>query len=262
MNGLDIIIGIIFVIVGICFASFSNVLIYRLPNHMSLIKPNSHCPNCDHELSWYENIPIFSYIFLKGKCKNCHKPISPRYLIVEILGGIFALLAYLRFGLSVDGVVAAISLILLMAIGLIDFEHMEIPLSLSITLFALAVIKLVGNIIVNPVYDYIPYLIGFGAFLVFFLLMYFIPVIFLKKEGFGLGDVILFSIAGLYLNWAGGFLVILFGSIICSVIMIILIKLKKISQEQPMGFGPYISLVFMIMIFFEKDFLSFITSLL
>ena len=127
MNGLDIIIGVIFVIVGICFASFSNVLIYRLPNHMSLIKPNSHCPNCDHELSWYENIPIFSYIFLKGKCKNCHKPISPRYLIVEILGGVFSLLAYLRFGLSVDGVVAAISLILLMAIGLIDFEHMEIP---------------------------------------------------------------------------------------------------------------------------------------
>lgn len=262
MNGLDIIIGVIFVVVGICFASFSNVLIYRLPNHMSLIKPNSHCPNCNHELSWYENIPIFSYIFLKGKCKNCHKPISPRYLIVEILGGIFALLAYLRFGFSVDGVVAAISLILLMAIGLIDFEHMEIPLSLSITLFALAVIKLVGNIIVNPVYDYIPYLIGFGAFLAFFLLMYFIPVIFLKKEGFGLGDVILFSIAGLYLNWAGGFLVILFGSIICSIIMIILIKLKKISQEQPMGFGPYISLVFMIMIFFEKDFLAFITSLL
>lgn len=182
MNGLDIIIGVIFVIVGICFASFSNVLIYRLPNHMSLIKPNSHCPNCDHELSWYENIPIFSYIFLKGKCKNCHKPISPRYLIVEILGGVFSLLAYLRFGLSVDGVVAAISLILLMAIGLIDFEHMEIPLSLSITLFSLAVIKLVGNIIVNPVYDYIPYLIGFGAFLAFFLLMYFIPVIFLKKE--------------------------------------------------------------------------------
>lgn len=262
MNGLDIIIGVIFVIVGICFASFSNVLIYRLPNHMSLIKPNSHCPNCDHELSWYENIPIFSYIFLKGKCKNCHKPISPRYLIVEILGGVFSLLAYLRFGLSVDGVVAAISLILLMAIGLIDFEHMEIPLSLSITLFSLAVIKLVGNIIVNPVYDYIPYLIGFGTFLAFFLLMYFIPVIFLKKEGFGIGDVILFSIAGLYLNWAGGFLVILFGSIICSIIMIILIKLKKISQEQPMGFGPYISLVFMIMIFFEKDFLSFITSLL
>lgn len=262
MNGLDIIIAVIFVIVGICFASFSNVLIYRLPNHMSLIKPNSHCPNCDHELSWYENIPIFSYIFLKGKCKNCHKPISPRYLIVEILGGVFSLLAYLRFGLSVDGVVAAISLILLMAIGLIDFEHMEIPLSLGITLFSLAVIKLVGNIIVNPVYDYIPYLIGFGAFLAFFLLMYFIPVIFLKKEGFGLGDVILFSIAGLYLNWAGGFLVILFGSIICSIIMIILIKLKKISQEQPMGFGPYISLVFMIMIFFEKDFLSFITSLL
>ena len=262
MNGLDIIIGVIFVIVGICFASFSNVLIYRLPNHMSLIKPNSHCPNCDHELSWYENIPIFGYIFLKGKCKNCHKPISPRYLIVEILGGVFSLLAYLRFGLSVDGVVAAISLILLMAIGLIDFEHMEIPLSLSITLFFLAVIKLVGNIIVNPVYDYIPYLIGFGAFLAFFLLMYFIPVFFLKKEGFGLGDVILFSIAGLYLNWAGGFLVILFGSIICTIIMIILIKLKKISQEQPMGFGPYISLVFMIMIFFEKDFLSFITSLL
>lgn len=79
-------------IIGLCFGSFFNVLIYRLPRKESIVFPPSHCPNCNYKIKWYENIPVLSYIFLRGKCSNCSKPISIRYPIIELIFGVVGIL--------------------------------------------------------------------------------------------------------------------------------------------------------------------------
>lgn len=259
---IQIFIGVLFFAIGIVFASFSNVLIYRLPLEQSIAYPASHCPQCGAELKWYENIPLFSYIFLKGKCGHCHQKISPRYFIVELLGGLLSLACYLKLGFGVDSVIGAISVIILVAIAFIDAEHKIIPLSLNITLGVLATLKLVLNIIFTPNYPWVHYLIGFGVFAVLFLAVYFLAILFYKQEGLGLGDVILMSICGLYLNWSGAFIVFLASSVICAIVMIILIAIKKLKRNEEWGFGPYIAIAFVIMIYFSNDLLSYILSFL
>lgn len=257
---MKVFIGVIFFLVGTALASFSNVLIYRLPRHESLINPPSHCPNCDSKLAWYENIPILSWIFLRGKCHNCKAPISPRYLIVELCGGLSSVLAYVVLGFTVDGVIGALAIIILICIAFVDAKNLEIPLSLNISFGVLTVLKLVLNIVFDHSYPWSHYLIGFGACLVFFLGFYFLSILLTKKEGLGLGDVILFCWAGLYLSWSGVFLVLLASSVICSVVLLTLIGTKKIKREQPIGFGPFIAGSFIICIFIENIFLETVLS--
>lgn len=258
---MDIIVGIVFTVVGIVLASFSNVLIYRLPRQESIVSPGSHCPACGHPLSWYENIPIFSYLFLGGRCRNCRGRISPRYLAVEVAGGVLALLAYLRFGLSVDGVIGALTLIVLLAVALIDAEHMEIPLALNITLGLLAVAKLVLNVILDRSYGWSHYLIGGAGAAGLFLLVYWLGRLIYKREAMGLGDVILMSVAGLYLGWPGAFVVVLISSVVCSVTLLLLLAFKKIHKDQEMPFGPYLAGGFAVILFVAPNLLTLILDL-
>jgi len=87
-------------ITGLCFGSFFNVLIVRLPNDESILRPGSKCPKCGHALSWYENIPVLSWLALRGKCRACKAPISPRYVVVELLTGLLFLAFWFRFGFT------------------------------------------------------------------------------------------------------------------------------------------------------------------
>ncbi len=93
--------SIVSFILGACLGSFYNVCIYRYISGQSIVAPGSHCPKCSHVLSWWENIPIFSYLILKGRCKNCGEKISIRYLIVELISALWSLALYIKFGFSV-----------------------------------------------------------------------------------------------------------------------------------------------------------------
>ena len=119
-------------LLGACFGSFSNVLIHRLPRNLSVVRPGSACPGCSRPIAWHENIPVVSWLLLRGRCRGCRTRISPRYPLVELAGAACALIGVWRFGFSVTGLSASVLLLLLLDIALIDWEHMVIPHTLTI----------------------------------------------------------------------------------------------------------------------------------
>ena len=126
--------GLIIFILGLIFGSFYNVVGLRLPNHESIVKPGSHCPKCNHKLAWYENIPVFSYLFLDGKCKACGKSISIMYPLIEILTGVLFLIDYLVFGFGENFLIGLVLSSLVVIIFVTDSKYMIIldsPLIIS-----------------------------------------------------------------------------------------------------------------------------------
>lgn len=116
---------------GAIFASFLNVVIYRLPNNMSIAWPGSHCPKCNHPIAWYDNVPIFSWLILRGRCRHCHDPISIRYPLVELTGAILAWTLFMHFGLSPYFISSVVLAFALLAISFIDLDNYYIPDSIT-----------------------------------------------------------------------------------------------------------------------------------
>ena len=170
--GLQVIIGLAFSLMGLFLGSFSNVLIYRLSEHKSLFKPSrSFCPTCGNEIKWYDNIPILSYIILKGKCRKCKEKISIRYPLIEtaglIIGVSFFLLNYWHPGkinpltnqpfgfvfiFDWRTVIYFLMSIILLNIALIDYKTYEIPFELSVPFMILCIAKYVGEAVENQDY--------------------------------------------------------------------------------------------------------------
>ena len=127
-------------IYGLLIGSFLNVCIYRIPRDESIVFPSSHCTTCSTKLKWYDNIPLFSYITLKGKCGYCGEKISIQYPLIELLNAILYLLLFYKFNLSVDFVFYALISSVLLAITIIDIKEMIIPDSLVITILILSIL--------------------------------------------------------------------------------------------------------------------------
>ena len=119
---------VIFGLVGLAVGSFLNVVIYRLPNKMSMVSPGSHCTTCDYSLKWYDNIPVVSYLILGGKCRKCKQPISPRYMIVELINALLWVLSVYLFWEKnpVYACISAVVMSTLICVFYIDLEHMLI----------------------------------------------------------------------------------------------------------------------------------------
>jgi len=120
------------VVVGLCLGSFANVLIWRLPRGESVVRGRSHCPRCARRIAWYDNVPVLSWLALRGRCRHCRAPIPPRYLLVEVAGGILAAACWLWLGPSAAALAAFVLLYLLGVIALVDWRHMIIPHTLTV----------------------------------------------------------------------------------------------------------------------------------
>lgn len=120
-------------VLGALFGSFSNVLIHRLPRNRSVVVGRSACPSCGRTIAWYDNVPVLSWLVLRGNCRHCDAAISPRYPLVELAGAACAVGSLLRFGFTLEGLGGAVFLLLLLDIAIIDWEHMIIPHTLSVT---------------------------------------------------------------------------------------------------------------------------------
>ncbi|MDD6381213.1 MAG: prepilin peptidase [Lachnospiraceae bacterium] len=138
---------VVVVLFGLCVGSFLNVLIYRIPKHEDFVKSRSHCMSCGHELAWYDMFPVFSYIFLRGKCRYCGAKLSIQYPLIEAANGALWGLCFYRYGFSMMGIVTAGLLSALVVIAVIDERTMEIPFGLNVFIFVLAVIKVASEII-------------------------------------------------------------------------------------------------------------------
>ena len=233
--------GVMIFIVGLIFGSFYNVVGYRLPNNMSIVFPASHCTNCKHKLKFYELIPVISYIFLGGKCKVCKERISIFYPFFELLTGILFLLSYLKFGLTLEFLIAITFISVLIIISISDVKYFIIPDEVLIVGTLLIIVELIANVVVNNISVFnglvMPILNGLGAFAILYLFKALGDLIF-KTESLGGGDIKLLFFIGLVLGFDMSIVTIFIASFIALPLSIVsLIK----NNNNILPFGPYLS---------------------
>ncbi len=234
-------------ILGLCIGSFLNVVIYRLPNNMSLATPSSHCTNCGYSLKWFDNIPVFSYLFLGGKCRKCKAKISPRYMIVEIVSCVFYLLSVLVFWETsiVYSIISALTSSVLICVFFIDLEHMYIPDRFQIIILAFGLVAMFFDTYTVLTDHIIGCVVGGGVFL----LLYYGAIWLIKKEGLGFGDVKLAFVVGLLLGWQK-FLLAIFIASLSACLLLIPKRLFSKNSEKEYPFAPFITFgVFVAMLF-------------
>lgn len=235
----EIIFYIIVFLYGIVIGSFVNVLIYRLPLHENITTEHSHCMSCGHRLKWHDLVPLFSWLFLKGRCRYCKAKISVQYPLIEAINGFGYVLIFMINGINLSSMLYVLCFSMLVAITVIDWRTFEIPVGLNITILVLGVI--------HTAIDYTNwslYLIGMVCVSGFLLLLFLIT----RGRGIGGGDIKLMAAAGLLFGWKKIILALVLGCIIGSVVHLILMKVKNKGRQ--LAFGPYLSVgIFIAMLF-------------
>jgi leader peptidase (prepilin peptidase)/N-methyltransferase len=243
---------ILIFILGLIVGSFSNVCICRIPRNESIIFPASHCPKCRSNISPKDNIPLLSYILLKGRCRNCKSKISIQYPIVELLTGLIYLIIYLTYGLSIQSLIYIILSSALVIIAFIDLNEQIVP----------DVISLPGIVIGFIISFFVPYisfinsslgvLVGGGIILGIGMAG---SVIF-KKEAMGGGDVKLAAMIGAFLGWKYITISLFLGFFLGALAGIFLIMAKIKSREDTVPFGPFIVLGSLITLLWGEKIIS------
>ena len=246
---------IVFFVLGAIMGSFYHVVATRLSNDESIIKPGSHCPKCNHFLSWYENIPIISYIILKGKCKNCHSKIPISYWIVEVVTGLLFSVCYHAFGFSIDLLVALVFVSSLIIVIVSDIEYMiildEVLMASSLIIILIYIFGVSFEEAAYHIYS------GVGAFLA----MYAIKILgdkAFKKESLGGGDIKLMFLFGLVIGFPMSICTIFLAPFIAFPVALLILFSDK---ENVIPFGPFLSMAAIILLiskFTLTDILNFL----
>ncbi len=225
-------------VLGLCIGSFLNVCIYRLPESKSIVHPRSMCPNCGTLIRFYDNIPILSYVWLRGKCRHCHTRISFRYPVIELLSGLFAAGVFLKYGISLEAAVYYVFMATLLVITFIDIDHQIIPD--VITLPGIPIFF--GASFALPQVTYIESILGIliGGGSLF--LVAWVYHLLTKKEGMGGGDIKLLGMMGAVIGWKGVLFTIFLASAVGTVSgMLIMLKTRK-SMKLAVPFGPFLAI--------------------
>ena len=227
--------GVIYLFVfifGICIGSFLNVLIYRIPLHINIAKGRSFCPKCGNTLLARDLVPLFSFLVLRGRCRFCGDPISPRYPLVESLGGAASIVSVIVWGMTWHALIAFAACCVLVTVAFIDIDTMEIPDSMHVALIVLGICA----VFAVPMPALVSRLIGIVAVSV--------PMILLDliiKDSFGGGDIKLCAACGFLLGWraliVGTFIAIIGGGIYG----IYLLASKKKDRKGHFAFGPFLA---------------------
>ena len=285
-----IFVGAVFVF-GLIWGSFLNVVIYRLPvmlrldwlhsaraflkeiyselpeaitknpaelpeEPFNLSKPDSRCPKCDHQIRWYENIPLISYLVLKGKCSNCKTPISIRYPLVELATGILSAVAAYMLGFTFETLAVLGFTWCLVALTMIDFDHQLLPDNITLPL-------LWAGLLINcfsvfaPITDAV---IGAAAGYLVLWSIYWIFKLLTGKEGMGYGDFKLLAALGAWMGWQQLPVIIILSSAVGAVIGIGLIIFKGRDKNIPMPFGPYLAIAGWIALFWGNSLIEVYNS--
>jgi leader peptidase (prepilin peptidase)/N-methyltransferase len=226
---------------GACLGSFANVCIYRLPKTKQIISGRSFCPKCKKKISWYDNLPIISFLFLSGKCRKCKKVIPLRYLIVELITGISFLLIYLNFeNLYTITFLSILSLILIM-IFFIDLENFIIPDSLNFIIMGLALLKnFLPNFNTSLIHEINQSIIGgMVGYLSIWLIIYLYKT-FKKIDGMGFGDAKLMAGIGLLFGWQSIPFILFVASILGLIFVVPSLIKKQKTMKTEIPFGPFI----------------------
>ena len=237
---------------GACIASFLNVVIWRVPRGESIVSPPSHCPKCNAAIKWYQNIPILSWLALRGKCANCKAPISPRYILIEALGGLLFLAAFREYGLTIDTPVMWIWISLMIVGSMIDFDHKLLPdfvtvggmvlgvgfVMVKVALAALCMggfdLALASPVLVSMV----GLVFGFGLLW----LIRFLGSKAFKREAMGMGDVFLMGAVGALFGPVAVLVTLILSSVFGSIVGLSMVALSKtkFGKFVEIPYGPYI----------------------
>ena len=222
---------------GLLIGSFLNVCISRLPQDLSVVSPRSHCPQCEHTIAWYDNIPVLSYLLLGGKCANCGAGISVRYPLVEAATGLLTLVLGFYFQVSPALLGAMLLTWALVTLTLIDLDHQLLPDDITLPLLWLGLLFNLGGTYV-PLQDAV-----LGAMLGYLALwsVYWVFKLLTGKEGMGYGDFKLLAALGAWLGWASLPLIILLSSLVGAACGIALMLIKRRGKDIPIPFGPYLA---------------------
>ena len=277
---------VVFALLGLCVGSFLNVVIHRIPLMMvaswrqecsqfmsqqadmplehtsaltqvvsgdapiTLSTPASRCPHCAHKIRWYENIPLISWLVLRGRCSDCQAPISMRYPIVELVTALLSALVIYQFGVTAAGVSALVLVWTLIALTGIDFDTQLLPDRLTFPLAGLGLAVNSQSWFVSPTESIWGLLLGFLSLWVVVKIFYLIT----KKHGMGQGDFKLLAVMGAWLGPMMLPLIILLSSLLGSIVGIIL--MRKQGESKPFAFGPYIAIAGIIALLYGSDIIN------
>ena len=248
----DSILSIITVVFSLLIGSFLNVVIVRLPRQMhwqwekdeqgaapppGIAWPPSHCPSCEHALSWWENLPLLSYLLLRGRCRACRAGISLRYPLVEALTALLSLIVVLKLGPQWSTVAALVLTWALIALAFIDLEHFLLPDRITLPLLAVGLLVNTIGGFTDPLSALIGAVSGYGILWA----VYHAYRALTGREGFGYGDFKLLGALGAWLGWQLLPLVILLSAGVGAAIGITLILLRRHQRSEPLPFGPFLA---------------------
>ncbi|RJG09408.1 prepilin peptidase [Massilia cavernae] len=267
-------------LLGLLIGSFLNVVIYRVPTMMqresdnyvasesgkelphtdrfNLMLPRSACPHCGHQITAMENIPVISWLVLRGKCRACKAPISPRYPLVEVFTGLVSAAMVWHFGSGAMGLATLVFAWMLIAMTFIDFDTQLLPDDLTYPLLWL-------GLLVNLDAMFVPLreaVIGAAAGYLVLWAIYWLFKLVTGKEGMGYGDFKLLAALGAWLGWGMLPTIILLSSVVGAVVGISLIVFTKHGREKPIPFGPYLAAAGLIALLFGNQVTAFTQSLL
>lgn len=246
--------SIFFTCLGAAIGSFLNVLIFRIPEGQSIVLPSSHCPKCGHAIRVCDNIPIVSYLVLRGKCRDCHEKISVQYAIVEAITALMSLLLFFKFGLSFKYLSSFIFICALIIITFIDLHHQIIPDVISLpgipVFFFLAVFFM--NLTVWE--SLLGILIGGGCLFAIAFLYETIT----KREGMGGGDIKLLAMLGAFLGWKSLFFILFVSSLLGVVVGVSAMIIKGQNMKYAIPFGPFLSIAAAAYLFVGADAMNFL----
>jgi leader peptidase (prepilin peptidase)/N-methyltransferase len=270
---MDIALTIIFALLGTAVGSFLNVCIDRLPVGKSILRPPSHCDSCQHRLSPLDLIPLFSYLWLRRRCRYCGAPISSRPFWVELGTGLLFVLSYWFFsenGPSVQFVVIAFYGSLFLVIGVIDLENQLILNKITYPSMAVALVisvfqpppSLIDLNLAWPWPGVVSSLMGGAIGFLFFLLAYAITFAIYKREAIGIGDVKLAALIGLVTGPRLVLLAVTMGAVLGGVVGIALLSLKLKRRQEVLPFGSFLAISTMLTLLWGHDILNWYLGLL
>ncbi|MFA6599733.1 MAG: prepilin peptidase [Candidatus Omnitrophota bacterium] len=252
--------GIPFLVIalGLCVGSFLNVCIHRMPKEESIVSPGSHCPACGKPVAWYDNVPLVSYLLLRGKCRQCGAKISPRYFVVELVTALLWFLLWLRFGAGASFAAGAVLVSVLLAVTMTDLETGLIPDKMTYPGMAVGLLLsaafpalqheglwwagLVRSLLGLAAGGGILLAVGFAGNLIF------------RKETMGGGDVKLLALIGAFVGWSEAIFVFLFAPIFA---IPFALHAKFARKQETIPFGPYLALAGILFYFFGEKIMAY-----
>ncbi len=236
MPSVNILIAILVFTLGLIIGSFLNVCVYRIPRQESIVFPASHCPDCGKKIKFWDNIPILSFLLLKGRCRFCGKKISIRYPLIELLTATLLLLLFLKYHLTLSFLTLSFFACVLIMISAIDLEHLLIPNKIILPSIMIGFLFMFIAGYERLLESLLGFIIGGGVLLITAI----IAPYFLKQEGLGGGDIKLAAFTGIFL---GRFVLmaLFWGFLLGGLAGLVLIVMRNKKLKDPMTFGPFLS---------------------